>query len=582
MIPITLEDDHGSFGERKVFEALRDKLDSEFIVFHSVRWHAPNEKDTIIWGECDFTVFHPKYGIIVLEVKAGGIECLNNRWTYIRTDNGERHSMKRGPLEQGDREIRYKFKDLVAELFEDAPEYDPQYCLVEPAAWFPSISKRDFIGELPMEYKDEIVLYENALDNPQKYIMGIYDYYGGTKHTRLNPDSCQKIINSFAPFFYAVPSLKSKREERNESFVRLTKQQNYLLDYLEEQRVAAVQGAAGTGKTMLAVHKAKRLAKTGNVLFLCYNRYLKEYLQRLKESYPENYQNIDFYNLPQLACAAMKVSSVEDEDVLFYLSNFEKYDWKYNHIIIDEGQDFDEAAISKLYDIALLQDGAFYVFYDRKQFVQGREFPAWLANAECRLVLNINCRNTYQIADTAGKPVSIQPKVKSRSVDGDMPIFYICNDSKEALKVLSKCIDKYRSANFHYDQICILTLKTENNSILTDVKKIGNHPIRTERDGKGVLFTSARKFKGLESDAIIIVDVDSDTFKDDESKRLFYVGSSRAKHQLDIVFVGDVEQLKTAANGLTDKPFPNAKIGIARCLNVKPVSAKEYKDGGAM
>ena len=58
MIPNTLEDDHGSFGERKVFEALRDKLDEEFVVFHSVRWNAPNEKNTIIWGECDFTVFN--------------------------------------------------------------------------------------------------------------------------------------------------------------------------------------------------------------------------------------------------------------------------------------------------------------------------------------------------------------------------------------------------------------------------------------------------------------------------------------------------------------------------------------------
>ena len=571
MIPNKLEDDHGSFGERKVFEALRDKLDEDFIVFHSVRWNALNEKKTIIWGECDFTVLHPIYGIIVLEVKSGGIECVNNSWAYIRTDNGEKHSMKRGPLEQGDREIRYKFKDLVGELLEGSPEYDKQYCLVEPAAWFPSINKKDIVGELPMEYRDEIVLYENALDNPQKFIMGIYEYYGGRRHTRLNADSCQKIIDSFAPYFSAVPSLKSKRMERNEEFVRLTNEQKYLLDYLEEQRVAAIQGAAGTGKTMLAVEKAKKLAKTGRVLFLCFNRYLKEYLQNLKEESPQKYCNIDFYNLPQLACATMKVPSVENDDVIFFLSHFENYNWDYKHIIIDEGQDFDDRAICKLYDIALLHEGAFYVFYDKKQFVQGKEFPEWLTNAECRLVLNINCRNTYQIADTAGKPVGIQPKVKERSVNGDMPSFFLCNDTKEVMKIINKRLDKYRAANYPYEKLCILTLKTENNSVLTGIDKIGNHLIRAERDGKGVLFTSARKFKGLEADAIILVDVDGTSFINDDSKRLFYVGSSRAKHQLDIVFIGGESDLKSIEKSLSDRSFPNAVIGVGRCLNVKPV-----------
>ena len=271
----------------------------------------------------------------------------------------------------------------------------------------------------------------------------------------------------------------------------------------------------------------------------------------------------------------MKVPSVEKDDVLYFLSHFDNYDWNYKHIVIDEGQDFDDEAISELYDIALLQDGAFYVFYDKKQFVQGHEFPKWLVNAECRLVLNINCRNTYQIADTSGRPVDIKPRVKERSIKGDMPSFYLCSNEKDALKTISKRIDKYRSANYPYEQICILTLKTENNSILKGIDKVGTHLIKTKRDGNGVLFTTARKFKGLESDAIIIVDVDGTAFSDDESKRLFYVGCSRAKHQLDIVFIGDEEELTKAEKGLSDNVFPNARIGIARCLNVKPILSNE-------
>lgn len=59
----------------------------------------------------------------------------------------------------------------------------------------------------------------------------------------------------------------------------MTAEQMYLLDYLEEQEEAAIHGVAGTGKTVLAVQKAKSLSESGPVLFLCFNRFLKNHLQ---------------------------------------------------------------------------------------------------------------------------------------------------------------------------------------------------------------------------------------------------------------------------------------------------------------
>ena len=570
MIPQTMEEDNNSFGERQVFEALK-KLPDDYTVFHSVRWNDRNQKNTVVYGESDFTVFHPKKGIIVIEVKSGGIECVNNTWTYIRTDNGERHSMK-NPLKQADKS-KYRFLDLLDEKFRDTEGTNsPQYCMVESAVWFPSVSHRDAIGVLPMEFHPEIVLLESALESPQKYIDGVYDFYEGDRHTRLDKTPEDIILDLFAPLFRVMPSLKSKRLEQQEVFDRLTREQSSLLDYLEEQRVAAIQGAAGTGKTCLAIEKAKRLAKTGKVLFLCFNQFLRIYLQDLKNENPKKYENIDFYNLPQLACQKLKVPVVEREDVLQFLENYDSYDWEYKHIIIDEGQDFHDGEIEKLYDVALLQDGAFYVFFDKNQFVQGREFPDWLKNAECRLVLNINCRNTYSIADTSGKPIGVEPKVKNKAVKGDMPKFYICGDRAVALKQISLLIDQYRNNGYAYNQICILTVKTEAVSLMQGIEKIGIHPVRTTRGNGNVLFTTARKFKGLESDVIIIVDEDADTFADPEDKRLFYVGASRAKHYLDIVFVGGNPELEDMIANISDKKFPTPFIGVARALNVKPVS----------
>jgi len=570
MIPNTMEEDNNSFGERQVFEALK-KLPDDYTVFHSVRWNDRNEKNTVVYGESDFTVFHPRKGIIVIEVKSGGIECVNNTWTYIRTDNGERHSMK-NPLKQADKS-KYRFLDLLEELFKDTEYTDkPQYCMVESAVWFPSVSRRDVIGKLPMEFHPEITLLESALDSPQKYIDGIYDFYEGWKHTRLDNTPEETILDAFSPLYRVMPSLKSKRLEQEEEFVRLTREQNSLLDYLEEQRVAAIQGAAGTGKTWLAIEKARRLADSGNVLFLCFNQFLRIYLQDLKNENPKKYENIEFYNLPQLVCQKMKVPSVEEDDILQFLENYDAYEWEFKHIVIDEGQDFNDGEIEKLYDIALLQDGAFYVFFDKNQFVQGREFPDWLRNSECRLVLNINCRNTFSIADTSGKPISVEPKVKNKGVKGDMPKFYICDDKTAAMKRISLLIDQYRNNGYAYNQICILTVKTETSSFLEGVEKIGNHNISTTREKGKVLFTTARKFKGLEADVVIVIDADASVFEDEENKRLFYVGASRAKHYLDIVFIGDKSELELISKNISGKDYPTPIIGIARSLNVKPVS----------
>lgn len=569
MIPMTIDDETNSFGERQVFEALK-KLPDSYTVFHSLRWNRRNDKKTVVYGESDFTIFHPQKGMIVIEVKSGGIECTNNSWTYIRTDNGERHSMK-NPLKQADKS-KYWFIEKIEEALADTQDTEhPQYCMVESAVWFPSVNSRDVIGVLPMEFHPEIVLLESALDSPQRYIDGIYDFYDGKRHTDLRDTPNETIVDLFAPYYQVLPSLKSKRLEQNEEFIRLTREQGSLLDYLEEQRVAAIQGAAGTGKTMLAIEKARRLATSGKVLFLCFNQFLRLFLQNIKNSVPGKYENIDFYNLPQLVCQKLRVTSVEKEDINQFLINYDSYKWEYKHIIIDEGQDFDEKQIELLYDIAYLQEGSFYIFYDKNQFVQGLEFPDWLRNSECRLILNINCRNTYSIATTSGKPLSIEPKVKNKSVKGDMPKFHICKDNNALLKKLSNLIDQYRNNGYPYEQICILTLKTEATSILNNVEKIGNHLINPVSGKGNVQFTTARKFKGLESDVIILIDVDEETFENEDGKRLFYVGSSRAKHNLDILFMGNEEKLSRIISEISKKKYPNTMVGIAVSLSVKPV-----------
>jgi DNA replication protein DnaC len=87
-------------------------------------------------------------------------------------------------------------------------------------------------------------------------------------------------------------------EQEEYFFNRMTKKQSYLSDYLEEQKIAVIQGGAGTGKPMLAIEKARRLNEDEKVLFLCYNKLL---IDHLKNAYQKDIPNITFTNLNTLA-----------------------------------------------------------------------------------------------------------------------------------------------------------------------------------------------------------------------------------------------------------------------------------------
>ena len=75
-----LEDDVKSRGEVKVFRALRDGLDDEWLVFHSVSWIDRDPGTGAEDADVDFVLAHPDKGIVCLEVKGGDLECRHGAW----------------------------------------------------------------------------------------------------------------------------------------------------------------------------------------------------------------------------------------------------------------------------------------------------------------------------------------------------------------------------------------------------------------------------------------------------------------------------------------------------------------------
>ena len=308
-----------------------------------------------------------------------------------------------------------------------------------------------------------------------------------------------------------------------------------MLDYLEDQPSAVINGAAGTGKTMLAIEKARRHAAHGEkVLFLCYNSRLKEYLSSTHAS-----EYVDYFTIDGLACKLCNTAQPDHEALKYKLeSMYGENIFKYRHVIIDEGQDFGQERIEDTNIIKLLEQlvmddeqnrGTFYIFYDRNQMIQSFKTPSYISEADCRLTLYRNCRNTKNIASTSVKilPFEVKLKLADGCVNGDQPGICFPISADDCWRKLEERVEIYKK--MHAESIVVLTCKTEETSILSNHNKGGFFSISRDK----ILFTTCRKFKGLEADAIIMIDVDEQLWNEYNSQ-LFYVGASRARFYLNI------------------------------------------------
>lgn len=554
------EDFNNSYGEMKVYEALRT-LSDQYTVFYSLSWVGINEKRTV--GEADFVVVHPAKGVFVIEVKSGEIEYKNGEWIQTNTKSG--HSKRIEPYVQA-RKSQFELLDRLNQGIRDF--MIPMMCY---GVWFPSIDISEK-ATLPPESPKEITLDRLSLENAEKSINDAFTYWTGKyRQVSLDQAQLQKVITVLCPHFHVVPRLKTKIEEMEETYIQLTRQQSALLDFLEEQKTAVIHGLAGTGKTVLGVEKAKRLAaQDEQVLFLCFNSFLRDALKK-NNTIP----NVTFHNAHSLAYEIMGQSDSPIEEVLeefedFLEEVFDEESWGYSNIIVDEGQDLDDRLLNRLYELVKQKNGCFYVFYDRNQYIMKNQLPKWIEDAECRLVLHKNCRNTAEVFKTSCSIMGLE-NVTYNEVHGEIPAarFYTREDEEE--KIVCDFIKRVMDEGLDPSDVVILTAKTIESSWIDPGKKYAGQELSCEGETGKILFTTIRKFKGLEAEAVLIVDEQMSALTNPENRRLLYTGSSRAKNLLNIAMLEDIETgeygdyLRNIAPG---RNVPKNKKGLKRLLNV--------------
>ena len=525
-----LADDVKSPAEVKVFGLLRDQLDDDWHVFHSVSWVRRDRDEGALDGEIDFVLAHPEKGIVVLEVKGGDIDCRFGEWS--RTVDGQRERMK-DPFQQA-LDHRYALQRLVSR-----PDWLVAHCIALSDVPVPKLQLApDAPRDLVLDRAD-ILDMAGSVDRVLAYHRGQGDERGGPG--RLGIERLRELIVPTVEL--RVPMAASFGEEE-EQLVWLTEEQAIALRRFWRFPRMALLGCAGSGKTMLAVEHAKRLADAGNdVLFVCFNRALGAHLQRTSA-----HDRITFQHFHGLCAQVVRKAGMQldfpgpddpeaevqafwrDEMPNLLLDALDTVDRRWDALVVDEAQDLHEHWLDALRLALRDEDRApIWLFLDDNQRIYEGSLgvPEGFAVYE----LSTNCRNTQAIHSELRKLYTgvVEPDV--RGPEGRTPELRLVRDqASEVAAVLDRLLGPDGAKP---EDIVVLSSHGREKSAVYDA--LGERFVddRAKARGRKVLFSSIRAFKGLESPVVVLCELED--LPSDSMDAQLYVGMSRARNHCVVI-----------------------------------------------
>src|SRR5436309_1552232 len=294
------DDDVESIAEPKVFTALRDGLSDEWEVFHSASWVARDAAKGFTTGEIDFVLCHPDKGILCLEVKGGGIQCRHGDWWRTRRGQPDEHIKE--PFTQA-LDHRFALERQISKV----KGWKGSELFIAHALAFPLTTIHQLA--LAPDAPRQILIDRNDLQDVAAAIDRVLDFHRGAREKRRapGPEGAEMLRNLLAPQIRIRVPMAEEFLEEEEAIVLLTREQSLALRRMARNPRMVITGCAGSGKTILAVEHARRLAADGkDVLFVCFNRRLAEFLRKRERN-----QHTHFFTFHGLCTHLARKAGVE-------------------------------------------------------------------------------------------------------------------------------------------------------------------------------------------------------------------------------------------------------------------------------
>ncbi len=525
-----------------------------------------------IAGESDFVVLVPGKGIVVIETKAPKfVEYRNGEWYLDKTPKPNK-----SPIDQLNKATTSIYRFLYnLDIYQDFP--------IARLLWFTSISQHQLDNKSPGDmqfYSWEIALKED-LKKPAETIEKVLDNYISTHKDRelltINPEAfdevaSEKVAKALLNDFKTIQTPETRYIDRTVMVRDLLEEQKTLLDLVETNEHLYLDGAAGTGKTYLLLESAIKAAKSGQrSLLVCWNVMMAEELRRL--SGPR--ANLDVYDFNTLMLEICGLqSNKKNADSTWYDETLpekaskvldEKPNWgDYEGIFVDEFQDI--AGNSRILDLlfklsaskkvkgtklVLAGDKNQQILSDKGHLANPFDVAKFLVPDLVHVRLRTNCRNvpelTGQMERLTGLKLDILKHRLPSSIEGGLEVVLSKpgKETKALTQALRDLLKEYRPQD-----IRVLSPFGFNSSLVgslfsreaesADERWLKNTLRNPVGDLGEIRWRSIAKFKGLESDVVVITDVNEQAkeFIKGTGKALgevLYVGISRARFKCVVI-----------------------------------------------
>jgi superfamily I DNA and RNA helicase len=570
MIPEYISKLHNiTAGEKRVFKILKELLPKDYIVWYELRVEKKHP---------DFIIVGPDLGLVVLEIKdwqIGSISKANKDKYQLNTEIGV--------TDNPQKQARNYMWNIVNLLKKD--EYlqrkDPKY-KGKPlfnyghGVIFTRITKKSFSNNKLDETIDkDCIIFQDDLKHMED---------------SQDKDYLLKKLFSMIPYKFKDMYLEERQIDtiRGMLFkeVKLFDDDSHVFKVMNVQQEQyakglgyghrVIRGVAGSGKTVILVCRAKHLAQVHedwSILTLCYNTVLASHLKNAigEKEYP-NLEVRHFHDWINGIFKKLDMPSglYKDKEITDNISKISEDDFKklnkYDAILIDEGQDLDKEWLEFIVKIlrnpehshlVLGADGA-QNLYNRKYTLKSVGIKA----SGRSIVMRENYRNTQEILDFAHNFISNSSVDKSEDVEdsnffinpesslrnGKEPELIKCEGLNEVVEKIVTDINGLVKKGVDYKDICILYFgkhqlgKIEYNLINN---KIPYYPVSKDSskkknfkyDQNKVKVSTIHSAKGLDFDYIYMCGFyEGLSNRENESKKLIYVGLTRAKKELKVYY----------------------------------------------